>query len=325
MGELGEIGACSEEGEGGDVDPREVNFLVLHALINGPCKRSATLLMDEMQEKEMLPLQYDWMGKQHHPTYEYLVQKYKHITPDYLMSVLSRAMPRIPLPVDTILAGGDFLSTKAKRQRASKRVFDRSRRPRNCLELVERRCFSSRSFAPESYPAEGIYQNFRRIKTVKGHSAPVFCVVHDRESRYIITGSDDRLVKIWSAEVGYLRHSLRGHEKDVTDLAVHPENTMIVSASNDGTLRAWDMRTGIPIAVLTGHTKEVHTVVFSPCPDRPYVLSGGADGTCRLWNSDDFSIGMKSVYTSRIPPPGPNHRQRTQHFPLFLTDAHQDA
>lgn len=36
--------------------------------------------------------------------------------------------------------------------------------------------------------------------------------IFDRSGRYVITGSDDRLVKIWSMETALCLASCRGHE-----------------------------------------------------------------------------------------------------------------
>lgn len=36
--------------------------------------------------------------------------------------------------------------------------------------------------------------------------------IFDNTGRYVITGSDDRLVKIWSTETGLCLRSCRGHE-----------------------------------------------------------------------------------------------------------------
>lgn len=36
--------------------------------------------------------------------------------------------------------------------------------------------------------------------------------IFDRSGRYVITGSDDRLVKIWSMETAYSLASCRGHD-----------------------------------------------------------------------------------------------------------------
>lgn len=39
-----------------------------------------------------------------------------------------------------------------------------------------------------------------------------YAATFDRSGRYVITGSDDRLVKIWSMETAYCLASCRGHE-----------------------------------------------------------------------------------------------------------------
>lgn len=39
-----------------------------------------------------------------------------------------------------------------------------------------------------------------------------FAAIFDRTGQYVITGSDDRLVKIWSSETGLCLRSCRGHE-----------------------------------------------------------------------------------------------------------------
>lgn len=43
-------------------------------------------------------------------------------------------------------------------------------------------------------------------------SYPVSAATFDRTGRYVITGSDDRLVKIWAMETAFCLASCRGHE-----------------------------------------------------------------------------------------------------------------
>ncbi|KAI0561242.1 Bromodomain containing protein [Gracilaria domingensis] len=48
--------------------------------------------------------------------------------------------------------------------------------------------------------------------------------------------------------------------------------------------------------------REVNAVQCSPCPDRPYLVSGGADGSVRLWNADHFEAGHIRIPTPTRPP-----------------------
>lgn len=51
---------------------------------------------------------------------------------------------------------------------------------------------------------------------------PFFCAaIFDRTGQYVITGSDDRLVKIWSSETGLCLRSCRGHEVVPQQLSSH--------------------------------------------------------------------------------------------------------
>uniref|UniRef100_A0A8C5DHD6 Uncharacterized protein n=1 Tax=Gouania willdenowi TaxID=441366 RepID=A0A8C5DHD6_GOUWI len=66
-------------------------------------------------------------------------------------------------------------------------------------------------------------------------------------SMFLLQGSDDCLVKIWSSFDGRLHSTLRGHSAEITDLAVNYENTLIAAGSCDKTIRVWCLRTCAPV------------------------------------------------------------------------------
>ncbi|KAK2649656.1 hypothetical protein Ddye_017145 [Dipteronia dyeriana] len=158
-----------------------------------------------------------------------------------------------------------------------------------------------------------VVQKMQNIKKLRGHRDAVYCAIFDRSGRYVITGSDDRLVKIWSMETAFCLASCRGHEGDITDLAVSSNNTLVASASNDFVIRVWRLPDGLPISVLRGHTAAVTAIAFSPRPNAIYqLLSSSDDGTCRIWDArcsqnspriylpkpSDAIIGRSNVQTS---------------------------
>ncbi|KAG9139397.1 hypothetical protein Leryth_017313 [Lithospermum erythrorhizon] len=129
-------------------------------------------------------------------------------------------------------------------------------------------------------------QKMQNKKIVRGHRHAVYCAIFDRSGRYVITGSDDRLVKIWSMETAYCLASCRGHEGDITDLAVNINNTLVASSSNDCVIRVWRLPDGLPISVLRGHTGTITAIEFCPRPTAVYqLLSSSDDGTCRIWDA----------------------------------------
>ncbi|GJT31924.1 PH-interacting protein-like isoform X1 [Tanacetum coccineum] len=127
-------------------------------------------------------------------------------------------------------------------------------------------------------------QKMQDIKKLRGHRDAVYCAIFDRSGRYVITGSDDRLVKIWSMETAFCLASCRGHEGDITDLAVNLNNSLVASASNDYNIRVWRLPDGYPLSVLRGHIGAVTAIAFSP--KYPFqLLSSSDDGTCRIWEA----------------------------------------
>ncbi|XP_043720069.1 PH-interacting protein-like isoform X4 [Telopea speciosissima] len=142
-------------------------------------------------------------------------------------------------------------------------------------------------------------QKMQNIKKLRGHRDAVYCATLDCTGRYVITGSDDRLVKIWSMETAFCLASCRGHEGDITDLAVSSNNALVASSSNDFVIRVWRLPDGLPISVLRGHTGAVTTIAFSPRPSSVYqLLSSSDDGTCRIWDARNSNFSPR-VYIPR--------------------------
>ncbi|KAF0697813.1 Aste57867_11528 [Aphanomyces stellatus] len=176
----------------------------------------------------------------------------------------------------------------------------------NSFHRLRRRDVLGRHAHPT--PPLFVYSRFRKLKTLSGHlQIPVFCVTYDRSGKYIITGSDDRLVKIWSARTGDLLYTLHGHVGNITDMDINPSNGLLVTSSDDKTARVWEISTGFSIAVLVGHTSDVNTSRFHPVHN--VVVSASDDGTCCIFRLPEVT-----------PPTGPETKTETVHR-LFKQNA----
>ena len=75
------------------------------------------------------------------------------------------------------------------------------------------------------------------VRTFEGHAKSVTSVAV-MDNRYVVSGSADKTVKIWSLNTGECLHTLSGHTSWVRGVAVL-RGYEIVSASEDNTLKIW--------------------------------------------------------------------------------------
>ncbi len=61
----------------------------------------------------------------------------------------------------------------------------------------------------------------------------------------IISGSQDKTIKIWNLDTGKLLDTLKGHFESINSVAISPDGTKIISGSQDKTIKIWS-KPGIP-------------------------------------------------------------------------------
>ncbi|GKU85339.1 hypothetical protein SLEP1_g19 [Rubroshorea leprosula] len=262
--------------------------------------------------------------------YAQLVERYPHIEKDHLVKLLKQLMLSSTSPsrdingrgapnaadVPTLLGTGSFSLLSYDSYKGEKEVKHppaHMRWPHVHADQVRGLAlreigggFARHHRAPSIRGAcyviakpSTMVQKMQNIKRLRGHRNAVYCAIFDQSGRYVITGSDDRLVKIWSMETAYCLASCRGHEGDITDLAVSSNNVLVASSSNDCVIRVWRLPDGLPISVLRGHNGAVTAIAFSPRPSSIYqLLSSSDDGTCRLWDARNAQVAPR-IYVPR--------------------------
>jgi WD40 repeat protein len=82
---------------------------------------------------------------------------------------------------------------------------------------------------------------------LRGHTKWVNSVGFSPDGKHIVSGSDDKMVRIWKVESGVtvgqydLEAELKGHTGWVMSVAYSPDGKHIVSGSDDKTVRIWNV------------------------------------------------------------------------------------
>ena len=145
-------------------------------------------------------------------------------------------------------------------------------------------------------------------KTLYGHSGSVFSTDFSPDNQFILSGSEDTTVRLWSTRTWSNLVCYRGHNYPVWDVDFSPFGFYFASASHDKTARFWSSDRIYPLRIFAGHLSDVECVKFHP--NSNYVATGSSDKTCRLWDVQTgecvriFTGHSKAVSCLAISPDG---------------------
>ncbi|CDF33339.1 WD40-repeat containing protein [Chondrus crispus] len=122
------------------------------------------------------------------------------------------------------------------------------------------------------------------LRIFRGHKSKVVCVAMSGDGRRVVSGSEDKSVRVWDVERGaQVREALVGHTGGVLSVAMSGDGSRVVSGSDDTSVRVWDVEKGAQVGeVLVGHTDWVLSVAMSG--DGRHVVSGSRDRSVRVWD-----------------------------------------
>lgn len=121
------------------------------------------------------------------------------------------------------------------------------------------------------------------IKTLRGHSGPVFRTSFLTDSSGLLSCSEDATIRYW--DLGSFTNTVlyRGHSYPVWDVDISPCSLYFASASHDRTARLWTFPRTYPLRIYAGHLADVDCVKFHP--NSNYIGTGSTDKTVRLWST----------------------------------------
>ncbi|KAF5355203.1 hypothetical protein D9756_005413 [Leucocoprinus leucothites] len=133
-------------------------------------------------------------------------------------------------------------------------------------------------------PSRGPQPPARTVHTtLSAHKGPVNVARYSKGSaKYILTGGQDRTVRLWNANLGTEIKAFSAHGYEVLSITVSNDNAKFASSGGDRSVFLWDVATATTTRRLSGHMGKIHVVEFNE--DASVVASGSYDATVRLWD-----------------------------------------
>ncbi|HYR86543.1 MAG TPA: TIR domain-containing protein [Terriglobia bacterium] len=107
------------------------------------------------------------------------------------------------------------------------------------------------------------------VRTLAGHTRPVYAVAVTADGRRAVSASSDRTLKVWDLASGIELLTLTA---DTRAVAIMVDGLRAITASDDQALRLWDLQLGRELATLRSHENRVDSLALSG--DGRWAVSG---------------------------------------------------
>ncbi|EMD32095.1 hypothetical protein CERSUDRAFT_109006 [Gelatoporia subvermispora B] len=120
-------------------------------------------------------------------------------------------------------------------------------------------------------------------QTLSNHKGAVHVARYAKgTAKYILSGGQDRTVRLWNPDIGTEIKKYAAHGYEVLAISVSHDNAKFASAGGDRSVFLWDVMTGATVRRISGHMAKIFAVEFNE--DASVLASGSYDSTVRLWD-----------------------------------------
>ena len=86
---------------------------------------------------------------------------------------------------------------------------------------------------------------------LQGHTSWVSAVAVTHDGRHVVSGSNDKTLRVWDLANGRTKITLQGHSNWITAVTVTSDDRHVISSSWDSTVRVWELKDGKGIVTFT--------------------------------------------------------------------------
>ena len=134
-------------------------------------------------------------------------------------------------------------------------------------------------------------QNSRTVAHLQADSNAVYAVQFSPNNQILAGAGYEGNVKLWKVP-NWRSHGTLPSNGTVSDISFSPDSGTLATTGYEA-VNLWTVDIGENIATLTGHTDWVRTTIFAP--DGSTLISGGADGTLRIWDVTSYSAVERNM------------------------------
>lgn len=116
------------------------------------------------------------------------------------------------------------------------------------------------------------------------HDGPVRALAVTPDGTRLVSGGDDRTVRIWDLASGRLERTLEGHTDPVRAVAVSPDGRRVLSGGAYDEVRVWDLRSGKFVHTIASQAGYRAVYAVAVAPDGGRVVWGGAGASVHVWD-----------------------------------------
>jgi len=118
---------------------------------------------------------------------------------------------------------------------------------------------------------------------LQGHAGGVLAVSWTKNGRYVMSGSQDKTIRLWNPHSGVHVKTYKGaHNQEVNAVLISDDNAKFASAGGDKDFFLWDVTTAQVVRKFTGHERKINSLAWGPKEE--VLISASHDKTLRIWD-----------------------------------------